>query len=148
MIEIDDSDVMRSFWALEDDMPMVCAVGVRSALEDAKAEAYVGAPRRSGQLAAGITDPVVTLTSRGADGSIESTAKHSLFVSEGTKAHRIQARRRNALRWEGANGEHYATSVSHPGTRPNDFWRNAERVAAESLEVEVGKQVTLACNKL
>jgi hypothetical protein len=47
----------------------------------------------------------------------------------GTPPHVIRVRRRKALRWYVNGQPRFATKVMHPGTRPNDFLRNALRAA-------------------
>jgi hypothetical protein len=45
------------------------------------------------------------------------------FVIDGTAAHEIRPKNKQALFWEGA--DHPVGIVHHPGTRPNDFVRRA-----------------------
>ncbi len=148
MIEFDLSDVHRAFWALEDAMPAACGRAVRESLDDAKKKAVDVAPRKSGALVDGILDPSVTLTPNGANGVLVASAAHSAVVSEGSRPHRIVPRKRQALRWEGAGGLHFSKGVSHPGTKPNDFWRQAERTAEQSLESATAAEVEALCRKV
>jgi hypothetical protein len=54
----------------------------------------------------------------------------ALYVTGGTRPHRIQPRRRGGvLRFTVGGRVVYARYVNHPGTRPNDFLRQALRAA-------------------
>lgn len=63
-------------------------------------------------------------------GRIKSTHPASIFVVNGTRPHKIFPRRPGGvLRFEVGGRVVYAQYVSHPGTRPNDFLRDALRAA-------------------
>jgi hypothetical protein len=54
----------------------------------------------------------------------------ALYVIGGTRPHRIQPRRPNGVLRFTVNGQVvYAKYVMHPGTKPNDFLREALRAA-------------------
>lgn len=50
---------------------------------------------------------------------------HWHYVEYGTPAHIIRPVVAKALRWESADGVHFAKVVHHPGTRENPFIRTA-----------------------
>jgi len=74
-------------------------------------------------------------TAYSADGELVADKPYASFVNKGTKPHRIEARRRKSLRWEGEEGEvHFAKSVNHPGTKPDGFMDRGEAKAKQVLE--------------
>ena len=46
---------------------------------------------------------------------------YARMVEEGTKPHVIVPRRKRALRWRSGKGFRFATSVQHPGTKPQPY---------------------------
>jgi len=57
------------------------------------------------------------------------------YVVEGTKPHTIRPTHGRVLRFEVAGGVVYATSVQHPGTKPNPFPQRAVKKAEPALRV-------------
>ena len=90
---------------------------------------------RTGELEASTKGRVTKETADGAEGVVEATAPHAVFVHDGTKPHEIRPRRKKgALRWEGADGVRFAQRVSHPGTSPDPFIDDAAPVVEAELE--------------
>lgn len=57
----------------------------------------------------------------GLQGWVGSTTPHARVHHEGSRPHMIYPRRRNALRFRTMGKVVYASSVRHPGTRPNPY---------------------------
>ena len=55
-------------------------------------------------------------------------------VREGTKAHEIKARLKKVLRFEISGNEVFATSVKHPGTKPNPYHTKTLREMSSQLQ--------------
>ncbi|MFF4385622.1 hypothetical protein ACFY0G_02330 [Streptomyces sp. NPDC001552] len=73
-------------------------------------------------------DGIITRIERvpkGLSGVITSTHPATRFVIEGTKRHRIRARRAKYLRFEVGGETLFRKEVMHPGTKPNDFLTRA-----------------------
>lgn len=51
------------------------------------------------------------------EGAVESGSKVAVFIDQGTKRHKIEAKSAKALRFLSASGEAFAKSVMHPGTK-------------------------------
>jgi hypothetical protein len=82
----------------------------------------------------------------GVEAEMRSPMKYSSYVEAGTEPHIIEARRKKSLRWEDADGTHFARRVHHPGSKSIPFmgpaYHIAERVLAARMEtvgVEAGK---------
>lgn len=60
-------------------------------------------------------------------------AQHALFVEAGTRAHVIEARRRQFLRFEVAGTIHFRRWVNHPGTKGTHFMFAARNEGEEAL---------------
>lgn len=60
---------------------------------------------------------------------VVSTAKHSLFVIKGTRAHKIPGNPLLGFFWPKVNQFVVFASVNHPGTKPNNFLSRALRQA-------------------
>jgi hypothetical protein len=59
-------------------------------------------------------------------GTVENKVKYARWVHEGTRAHDIVARRKQALRFESPKGFiRFAKRVHHPGTKPRPFLTSA-----------------------
>ncbi len=64
------------------------------------------------------------------DSAVAATARHALWVHEGTGPHPIRPRTKKVLSWKGPGGRVFARSVMHPGTTARPWLLNAARVAA------------------
>lgn len=126
------------------------AQGIKRAVENACTEGAQEARTvrrwkdRTGETLKGIEGKLDTFDHLGAEGHIQSKAKHSSFLEDGTKPHRIEAKNAKALRWEGEGGVvHFARAVNHPGTKPMPFmgpaYLKAERVLERDITVAVAK---------
>lgn len=70
------------------------------------------------------------------DGGVEATADYAAAVHEGSRPHRIVARRAEALHFWWHGREMFRKSVWHPGTRSRPFLRNAgEAVVARDPDI-------------
>lgn len=73
-------------------------------------------------------------------GDVFNNTKYALAVHEGTKPHIIRARKGKALKFDVGGRTVYATSVRHPGTRPQPFLSDALRFA---LSVQDGWRINV-----
>lgn len=75
-------------------------------------------------------------TPTGVEGLIAYRAPYASFVEAGTRPHEIRPRRRQALRFLGADGRpRFARRVQHPGTRPRPFlWPSVHEIWARAKE--------------
>lgn len=64
---------------------------------------------------------------------------YGLFVHEGTKAHDIFPRRRQALRWAVGDGFIFAKHVRHPGTKPDQFIYEAGQKSRAQINAIFGR---------
>jgi hypothetical protein len=104
---------------------------------------------RSGNLTRSISGRVTGFDHLGATGILEATAKYASFVENGTKPHRIEARKAKALRWEGSDGEvHFAKGVNHPGTKPHPFMGPGFVKVEQVLEAQVNLAIAKAAEEL
>ena len=86
-----------------------------------------------------LRDSIAFAGARPSAGGVEMTWTSDVawaqFVIEGTGAHEIHATVAKALHWKSPEGEHFAVSVMHPGTKANPFpLRAVERLAPEMAE--------------
>lgn len=65
---------------------------------------------------------------------IQATAKHAKFVEDDTKAHRIEAKKGNVLRFVQAGRVMFRRSVQHPGTKGTHFMQRAGELGGQALE--------------
>lgn len=106
---------------------------VRLTAETAEREAKRLAPFKTGKLHDSIKAEQARTTTNTVAADVRARAKHASFVSDGTPPHVIQARRKQVLHFEGAGGEVFVRRVNHPGTKPNDYWREASARADKML---------------
>lgn len=93
---------------------------------------------RTGNLTKSIDGRVVSFDHLGASGVLEATAKYASYVENGTRPHRIEARKAKALRWEDSDGGvHFARAVNHPGTKPAPFMGPGFIRTEQVLEAQV-----------
>jgi hypothetical protein len=76
---------------------------------------------RTGRLRAGISSRMTSRTSA----RVTSSAKHSHYVEDGTKAHVIAARRKKTLSFVQNGVRYFRKEVFHPGTQPRPFMKQA-----------------------
>jgi len=94
------------------------------------ANAFYGAPWRTGRLAQSIVKEVGE-----AEAWIKTLASYAVYVEKGTAPHLIRPVRASALRFETAEGDIVFTQlVRHPGTRPNPFMQRAVEEAQGKVE--------------
>ena len=77
---------------------------------------------QTGRLRASITHELLS-DARGLVVRVGTNVEYARYVEEGTEPHRIEARRRRALHWPGA--EHPVFAVNHPGSRAKPYLRPA-----------------------
>lgn len=70
----------------------------------------------------------------GVDMEFGSPVPYAPIVVKGSRPHIIEAHAALALHWTDSRGEHFARSVHHPGTKPNDFMRKAVMPLVPMLE--------------
>lgn len=64
------------------------------------------------------------------------------FVIDGTQAHEIRPKNKQALFWEGANNP--VARVMHPGTRPNDFVKRALEPLGPAIQKALNEAMAAA----
>lgn len=98
---------------------------------------------RTGTLTDKTTGRLVSTSEGAAEGEIVADTPYAAYVSDGTRPHDIEPRRATSLRWEDAQGAHFAKKVHHPGTQADPFMGNAylkaERVLEREAEVVLEK---------
>ena len=62
---------------------------------------------------------------------IQATTEYAIYEHDGTRAHLIRARRRQALRFPAGGAVVFATVVRHPGTTGSKFLLNALPLARD-----------------
>ena len=98
--------------------------------EVAYAEAFYGAPWRTGKLARSIVKEVEDGEAR-----IVALAPYAKFVIEGTAPHEIRPVNASVLAFKARSGDMVFTRlVRHPGTKPNPFMQRAVDKAQEKVE--------------
>jgi hypothetical protein len=65
---------------------------------------------------------------------LKATAPYAKYVEGGTKPHRIEAKRRGALRFVQHGEIRFRRGVNHPGTKPRPFMDEAATVGARFLD--------------
>lgn len=65
---------------------------------------------------------------------LKATAPHAKYVEDGTKPHRIEAKRRGSLRYVHHGAIRFRRGVNHPGTKPRHFMDDAATVGARFLD--------------
>lgn len=71
-------------------------------------------------------------------------AKYAVFVHEGSRAHNIFPRRREALRWPKGNDFRFAKQVRHPGTKKDPFVYDALDSQKDKVIMVFNRYVDLA----
>lgn len=114
--------------------------GARDAVLDAakvgetKAKAGHKYTDRNNDLTNSIKGRVDRNTDRGAEGVVEATAEHAVFVHGGTRPHIIEPRKAKALRFEQDGAIRFAQRVQHPGTTADPFIDKTEPAVDAELE--------------
>ena len=72
---------------------------------------------------------------------VGTNVQYARMVSEGTRAHRIEARNAKALFWPGA--AHPVRSVRHPGTKPNPYVEEAVAASGPQVAAIIGAAVAV-----
>lgn len=99
--------------------------GTRDATDATRDAIRAETPTRTGALRGSIVSrfsAVGSASFRGEVAVLNPGARYGRFVNEGTRAHLIRPRYREALRFVSGGRTVFARSVRHPGTRPNPFW--------------------------
>lgn len=97
----------------------------RSLTRQVATEARVRVPVLTGNLGRTIGEQPQRYRPFHVDGGVEATADYAAPVHEGSRPHRIVARRAEYLHFWWHGREVFRKSVWHPGTRPRPFLRNA-----------------------
>lgn len=115
---------------------------IRKLTVDVHREARRAAPVNEGRLRNDIQWKLSPST-RGLTGTVFNTVKYARWVHDGTKAHVIRARTKKVLKFPGsktvmsadeytsfrkAGGFVFRKSVNHPGTKSNQYLKNALRI--------------------
>jgi HK97 gp10 family phage protein len=97
----------------------------------AYAEAFYGAPWKTGKLARSIVKEI----DEDGEASIKALAPYAIYVVKGTSPHEIRPVNASVLAFKAAGGDMVFTRlVRHPGTRPNPFMQRAVDKARENVE--------------
>ncbi len=70
---------------------------------------------------------------------MRASAPYAAFVENGTKAHTIEPKRRQALRFVQNGAVRFSRIVNHPGTAPRPFMAQAQERATPLLERLMGE---------
>jgi HK97 gp10 family phage protein len=98
------------------------------------AEAFWGAPRRTGYLASTVYKDVGEGEAR-----VGAAASYARHVEYGTRPHEIRPVNASVLVFQGRNGLVFTPLVHHPGTKANPFMhRAAEKTVGSVSEVFSG----------
>lgn len=101
---------------------------------EAEAKATHRYKSRTGDLESSTRGRLVWTDNDGAEGVVEATAPHAVFVHQGTKAHVIEPRKAKALRFEQDGAIRFAQRVQHPGTTADPFIDQTEPAVDAELE--------------
>jgi len=97
----------------------------------AYAEAFYGAPWKTGKLARSIVKEI----DEDGEASIKALAPHAVYIIKGTTPHEIRPVNASVLAFKAAGGDMVFTKlVRHPGTKPNPFLQRAVDKARENVE--------------
>lgn len=118
-------DLRGRFRKAADAMPGELRQGLQAILKDVRDTARREAPKRTGALARSIGYTTRQTGPNSVSGTVQATAKHAVFVAEGTRPHLIVPRRARFLRFVVGGRVVYARVVRHPGTRANPFLKRA-----------------------
>lgn len=113
-----------------------CREVVLDAVKVGEAEAKAGHryTDRTGALTASVRGHITDYPARGAEGVVEATAPHAVFVHQGTRPHIIEPRKAKALRFEQDGAIRFAQRVQHPGTTADPFIDQTEPAVDAELE--------------
>jgi len=104
---------------------------VERVAEVAYAEAFFGAPWRTGNLARSIIKEI----DEDGEAKISVLAPYAKYVIMGTSPHEIRPVRASVLAFEARSGDMVFTKlVRHPGTKPNPFLERAVEKARDRVE--------------
>ena len=99
--------------------------------EVAYAEAFYGAPWKTGKLARSIVKEI----NEDGEAWIRALASYAVHVEKGTAPHEIRPMNASVLAFKAAGGDMVFTRlVRHPGTKPNPFMQRAVDKAREKVE--------------
>jgi HK97 gp10 family phage protein len=97
----------------------------------AYAEAFYGAPWKTGKLARSIVKEI----DEDGEASIKALAPYAIYVVKGTSPHEIRPVNASVLAFKAMSGDMVFTRlVRHPGTKPNPFLQRAVDKARENVE--------------
>jgi len=135
---VDDNldEVMAGLAADDDTLASGLALAAERAVEEGAEEAKTSHrfQTRTGKLVDGIQGRLVERTARGGVAEMTSTAPHSQAVNDGTKAHVIEAKDAQALRFQSGGETVFRRRVNHPGTDADPFFDRGEARATGVLE--------------
>ena len=124
------NDVLkRSFWlAVRDDYESNLMKNIRPHSDTGILErnAYVK-PIDNG-VEGGIRDNGMLVSWRG------KRVNYAFFVHEGTRPHKIEPKKKKALRWTAGGAFKFAKKVNHPGYKGDPFLRNAAEKTFRRLD--------------
>jgi hypothetical protein len=147
-IQIDTSDLRGLGQKLHAEVLRGVSRAVRVASESALSRARGDAPVKNGDLRKSLKASPVKALVNAVWSTVFATAEHMRWVVEGTRPHRIEARRANALHWTAGGQKFFRRSVNHPGTSPNPFLRGAELVADNTLTSGVDRATDEAIERV
>jgi hypothetical protein len=117
------------------------AVGHTVTVVTQKARSEHGWQDRTGATRESI-QPSVDDNAKGASGTV-TAGENAVRLNDGTRPHRIEAVRGNALRFSVGGQTLFRRGVNHPGTKPDHFLDRA----ADAAEEELPRAVEAAVDK-
>ncbi len=131
-----DRAVVRIGEGLED--------AVRASAKAGEAAAKVHAPHRSYTLRDSIAGIVTESGTMHAEGAIIAGADYAAAVNDGQKAHPIEAKNAQALRFEVGGQTVFRKRVNHPAVPANPFMKHGEDAADQKLPAAVDTLIATA----
>lgn len=147
-IALDVSAFRAAATAAIGDLARGCRDAVDASGKSGKATARVLAPHRSYALRDSIESRVTASGASGADGELEATAEHASWMRDGTRAHAIFPKRKKFLRFQAGGGTVFSRGVSHPGTKPFDYWKRGIEAAEITLSRQCNDVVGDVCARM
>lgn len=146
--DVDMAKMVKAFELMPEETNRQLGLGLKIAVRDVKryASEHHHYTSRSGLLEnQGLYSKIDKLT-----GTIflNDSIPYAMAVHQGSRPHRIRARRKRALRWQ-VNGEgfRFARGVNHPGSKPDQFLYEAAKANEKHVSRIMKRRVSMALKK-
>lgn len=127
--------IKEAFSTAPKEMSRELKMGIRKSVDLLERRSQAKVPVKTGELKGSSYRKLGNLR-----GEFGYTAKHAIFVHEGTRSHIILPHTNGgALYWEGAS--HPVSRVNHPGTAANPFLRKATHNSEKEIRRIMTKSV-------